>query len=568
MTPIKPRDWQVEAAVAFAEVAARRRGARAIIAAWMGSGKSELSFMIAQNLGRRVLFLVNTDALAEQTEKRARKHFPTVGVVKAQRDEGDKAFVVASLQTLSKPDRLDSLVEGESSVGPFDLVVVDECHGARKGSVADLVLQRFPERPALGLTATAWRLDGSDLGQVFTDGIVYRYGRDRAEADGHVVPITDGEGRVGEPRRVIVPGLDVKAAIAAALAGNKDKDAVRKAYGDKVWPIVARESARVAHDFGMKKIVTFTPDVESAHIVADLSSNLGVKSEAIDGGMAAKERKKILAAHRSGAIEHLVNCMVVTVGYDDPGIQAGLWARATESWSLFWQAVGRVIRADPANPAKKSALLVDFVGAFDAHRETDLDTVYNGAVEDGSVEVEVPEGEREEQDEEREKQDRKVALWRGLIACLSGSRALASPVRKNVAWLPVKDDASYVFGGADGCMYVIESVGDGLWVPIREPRERGAPAVRLAKPTTRERAQEVAESAGNAGAGIDARDAKWRERSASEKMLNALAKWRVPVLGALAAGDASDLLAVAIAKARRRDRRERGVVSGAAEFFE
>ena len=572
---ITPRSWQSEAVLAVARLAerhaARMPAARCIVHAWMGAGKTEMAFLLGQALGGRVLFLVNSDVLAEQTTRRARKVFKSVGLVKAREHQPASAFVCASLQTLADADRLQSLVDAQANAGAFDLVVADECHGYFKGSIGARVLEAFPSVPAMGATATPWRMDGADLADVFVDGVAYSYGRDRAEADGHCVFVTDGDGAVNEPRRITVPGLDVKAAIAAEKAG--DKEAEDRAYGELVLPLVAKEAARAVEQ-GHRSIISFTHNVATTHKVAEFATQLGVKAAAIEGKMSAKKRRGILDAHRAGEIQLLANCLVCATGFDAPYVTVGLWCRATSSFALFWQSVGRIIRADPDNPAKArtGALLVDFVGAYDAHRDTTVSSVFTGIAPPEAA----PEADALPADAAPDPEKNPAAArWRALIATIAGTRSLAAATRSNVLWLPVgKGDDNRVFclPGADGATYGLEQADGDRWYVVREPRrQKGAPpapAVRLCRPTTREEAQAVAERAARAGESFDARDAAWRSSPASQEQLDALARSRVAVHGALTKGEASDLLCISSYRAKRWTRRERGVVSGGCLAFE
>src|SRR5690606_18956576 len=67
----------------------------------------------------------------------------------------------------------------------------------------------------------------------------------------------------------------------------------------------------------------------------------------------------------TGELEVLVNCMVLTEGFDEPSASCAIIARPTKSAALYVQMVGRVLRK---HPSKRDALVLDVVGASAEHR--------------------------------------------------------------------------------------------------------------------------------------------------------------------------------------------------------
>jgi DNA repair protein RadD len=90
----------------------------------------------------------------------------------------------------------------------------------------------------------------------------------------------------------------------------------------------------------------------------------GVEAEHIDGKTPAEERDAILKKLSDGAIRLVVNCMVLTEGWDQPDVACIVLARPTKSMGLFRQMIGRVLR--PAE-GKADALVLDHSGASFLH---------------------------------------------------------------------------------------------------------------------------------------------------------------------------------------------------------
>jgi DNA repair protein RadD len=98
--------------------------------------------------------------------------------------------------------------------------------------------------------------------------------------------------------------------------------------------------------------------------VRDEFMKSGVRAEHVDGGTPKDERDAILARLASGETDVVCNCMVLTEGFDLPGIACIVLARPTKQIGLFRQMAGRGLR--PA-PGKSNLILIDHSGAVFRH---------------------------------------------------------------------------------------------------------------------------------------------------------------------------------------------------------
>jgi superfamily II DNA or RNA helicase len=167
------RDYQVESLEAIAASTWRRQ----LVALPTGMGKTVVfAHQIARVVaaGKRALVLVHRDELVSQTLDKLALVVPVldVGVVKAERNECDAAVVVASVQTVCRPNRMQQLGRD------FSLVIVDEGHHATAPSYRAVLtyLGCFSPEPCgpltVGYTATPERADRASLLEVF-EGIVF-----------------------------------------------------------------------------------------------------------------------------------------------------------------------------------------------------------------------------------------------------------------------------------------------------------------------------------------------------------------------------------------------------------
>ena len=169
---IVPRPYQREAVEAI--LTAHAQGTqRMLLSLPTGTGKTIVFALLLQQRGGRSLVLAHRDELIAQAMEKLHLVAPAMplGVVKAERDETDVPTVVASVQTLARPARLQRLQAA------FDTLVIDEAHHTPAESYKRILTHcgAFQAQGPLvvGVTATPERHDKQALGEVF-EQIVYQ----------------------------------------------------------------------------------------------------------------------------------------------------------------------------------------------------------------------------------------------------------------------------------------------------------------------------------------------------------------------------------------------------------
>ncbi|MCL6489824.1 MAG: DEAD/DEAH box helicase family protein, partial [Alicyclobacillus mali] len=180
------RDYQ-EAAVAAVR---KYPKPRPVVVAATGAGKTVIASKIAvERLARGpVLFLAHRDELLDQTLDKFAMVFDghgapgqevTIGRIQAEANDVAADFAVASVQTLSQPERLSQWLAAHETT---PTVITDECHHAaartytRIYDALGLLGNSIREGHVhLGLTATPYRTDRADLTEIF-DGVAYAVG--------------------------------------------------------------------------------------------------------------------------------------------------------------------------------------------------------------------------------------------------------------------------------------------------------------------------------------------------------------------------------------------------------
>ena len=259
-----------------------------------------------------VLVLAHRDELVRQAQHKIQEVAPalSVGILKAEKRELAGDVIVASVQTLARSNRRAELPR-------ISMCIIDECHHATAETYR-AVLDHIGEVPVAGFTATLARGDGAALGDVW-DSVAYRMDLLDAIRDGHLV---DARGI-----RVTLPGLDLDD-VAYRNGDYAEGDLGRAMLAAGAPDEIAKVYLEHAAD---RKGLVFTPSVDTAHAVAEALNEAGIPAASIWGAMPMELRRQVLADAYHGNVQVLVNCMVLTEGFDWPEASAVVVARPTAS---------------------------------------------------------------------------------------------------------------------------------------------------------------------------------------------------------------------------------------------
>lgn len=395
---------------------------------------------IAEHPGDRVLVLVDTEELAFQTVGQLQKIAPklSIGLVKAAKNQIHADVLVGSVQTLRNPKRMTQV----TCVG---LLIVDECEAATAPSY-QAILAHFSDATVVGYTATLMRSDGAALAQTWPE---VTFSRDISWMIRHRFLIP--------PRgiAVVVPDLDLRT-VKSTRADYRDEELGDALAGSLAPEVVAQAVLEHAKD---RKTLAFFPTVSSCYVFAEALEAAGVEARVIHGGLAPADRKAVLAWHRRGTV--LVNCMILTKGYDDPEVDCVLMGRPTKSKRLYIQIVGRGLRVDPARPYdEQDCLLLDVVGIggnHDLRSNIDLSERPISDPRDGSktlveLEDELDAGDGVPEDE--------TPYWTGDVVSREFD-PIGAPSTK--VWLRTKGKTFFVPAGKSAYVFIMEYPERGRW---------------------------------------------------------------------------------------------------------
>lgn len=357
MSIVQLRDYQQDAVEAVEASWGEGINRPAVVIATGGGKTTIFSHLIGRHVeamrkqGKRILVLAHREELLEQAEARIQLQNPGIwtAIVKGSRGQKTHQFadvVVASVQTLARPKRREA-------VDRIGLVIVDECHNTGSKSYKD-VLSHYgclDERQTLtvGFTATLTRANGG-LPEIW-QSCAYTLPIHALIKRGFLVPPTALSVDAGlnlATTRVTAGDLNT-GDIAAAMEDSAAFDIIAD-----VWSEKAAERPTIA----------FMPNVATAHRLEDAFAARGVVSEVITGNTPTTERREAYERFSSGATRVLVNCMVLTEGFDAPQTSCVVIGRPTLNSGLYIQMVGRGLRL---HPGKTDCLVLDIAGASLKH---------------------------------------------------------------------------------------------------------------------------------------------------------------------------------------------------------
>ena len=344
MGVVKLREYQEEL-ISRIRQEISRGSKRILCTSPTGSGKTVIFSKIAHGAhekGKSLWVLVHRRELIDQTGLALESHGLEYGIVSAEYDaDYDKKLQICSVQSLAR--RIDKL-------GVPDIIVIDECHHAVSQSYKK-TLEAFPDAVKLGFTATAERLDGRGLGEIFdtiVEGPQVRWLIDNGYLSKYSLWSIPTTGKEVFKRR----GNDYDMEQAAKVM---DKGGI---MGD-----VVKTYKEICND---SQAIVFCCNIRHAQETAEAFSACGYSAASIDGKMNRQLRQQIIGKFRLGKIQVLTNVSIVSEGFDVPEIESVIFLRPTQSLAVYLQALGRVLRVPP-DRKDKVAKIIDHVGNFQRH---------------------------------------------------------------------------------------------------------------------------------------------------------------------------------------------------------
>lgn len=326
------------------------RGGSPLLAIATGLGKTTIfvelvrRFLLAMLATNpiRVLVLAQSREIVEQAEARFFSQASIVsGVEMAERSSNGEQVVIATVQSMIR--RYENFTPDA-----FDLILFDEAHHTEADSYTELA-RYFSKAKRAGLTATPERPDRQGL-SLFTE-VPFVMGVKEGIAEGYLAT----------PRIDTIKLESWKASDQRKTRQENGLDwSAEQLESSFLEKGVAVPVAHAIHEKrGDRKLVAFLPGVEASKRLTEALLALGEKAAHLDGDTPPAERRSLFAKFRSGELDILTNCNVISEGLDVPEIAAVAMIRPTFNQKDFLQCVGRGLRLYKEK-AHRDCLVLDF----------------------------------------------------------------------------------------------------------------------------------------------------------------------------------------------------------------
>lgn len=377
---MKLRPYQSAAIDALYQYWADGRGENPLIVAPTGAGKSAILAKLVEDAmeytGTRVMILTHVKELLEQNAKTLLRIIPhaEIGFYSASIGQKrlDKPITFAGIQSVYK--------EAPNMIPPPDLVLVDEAHlipknsETRYGRFISELKQCNPLVKIVGLTATPYRLDSGFLhqgeGAIF-DGIAYDIPVGMLMDEGYLSPVISK----GSLNKIDLTNVRMR-------GGEFNESDLATAASDPAL-VNATVEEIVTLGADRKAWLIFAAGLKHADMLRAAFADHGFDIDVVSGEDGMSDRTGKIEAFKRGERRGLINCGVLTTGFDHPAVDLVAIVRAMASAGLYVQIVGRGTRpvyasgvdmgskesrlAHIAKGSKPNCLILDYGGNVERH---------------------------------------------------------------------------------------------------------------------------------------------------------------------------------------------------------
>ena len=310
-----------------------------------GAGKTYIFSRYRARIPGRTLMISHRREILHQTAKTVEQVTGIQpGIVMGKENEIAADTIIASIQSLARRSRLLQLPED------VELIVIDEAHHIAANTYKRLLyryglIDKFTcglnnakgitpvfseDRELLGVTATPNRTDEIALDPFF-DAIPFRL----STLD--LIPeyLTDFS------CLTVNTGVDlsgVRTRKGDLVEGQLGVEMLRQGLIEELPRVIADHLA------DRNRILIFLPTVATCEQAASELCFAGINARCVVGKTPRSERQQTLNDFAAGDVRVVVNCLVLTEGFDCPEIDALVIARPTKSGMLIQQMVGRGLR--------------------------------------------------------------------------------------------------------------------------------------------------------------------------------------------------------------------------------
>ncbi|WP_438317214.1 DEAD/DEAH box helicase family protein [Sporosarcina sp. FA9] len=315
---------------------------KALVVLATGLGKTYLAAFFAQDY-KKVLFVAHREEILEQAQAAFKHVHPAraTGIYNGFSKELDADFLFASVFTLATDYHLKKFRPNE-----FDLIVVDEFHHA-VAPTYERILKYFSPKFLLGITATPDRLDNKDVYSICDGNVAISIHFLEAIRQNWLSPFM----YYGVFDKTDYSGLEWR-------NNSYDEEELlrlqlRSEYADAV--LRAWEQEKLTRTIG------FCSSVKQAVYLSLHFNKAGYKTIALHGKSERETRLNARKRLELGELDVIFTVDLFNEGVDIPSVDTLLFARPTESLTVFTQQIGRGLRIAEG---KSHCVIIDLIGNY------------------------------------------------------------------------------------------------------------------------------------------------------------------------------------------------------------
>lgn len=328
-----------------------RRGEVPLLDCCTGFGKSLVIADLMNRVmskGLRTLTLVPSEELCAQNEKEAREYVDkpqNIGIVCAglRKSQQNRQSVIATYQ---------SFLSKRAVSGKFHALFIDEAHLVSPNedtSIQKIVksLRRLnPKMAVIGLSGSCMRIGQHDMTKDCADGNAFFSELSYSSDIGYMI-----ENGFLAPLESISSDVQVDLTGITASGSSDYNTKLTNVRFEKILTSGVADMKVKFKEHHIKTAAIYTASVENARqIVEEWDNDNEIKL--LHGGTPKNERKSILKWIDEGhGNRYIVNCSIITTGWNMPHLDCVVLFRATKSVSLFAQICGRCLRTSKPTDA-------------------------------------------------------------------------------------------------------------------------------------------------------------------------------------------------------------------------
>ena len=335
-----------------------------------------LSALAGQFNGAKTLILQHRDELVEQNMTKFQKVNPSInpGLFTASTKSWRGKATFAMIQTLCRPKNIETMPA-------HDLVIVDEAHHVAAETyqrILNACKDRNDNVMIAGFTATPSRGDGKGLRSFFNN-----------VADHITLQELIQKGFLVHPRAFVIDVEGVRDGLSRVrkLASDYDMEQVAEVMNRKVVNDCVVEQWR--EKAGDRRTIIFCSTIAHAQDVLNAFRDAGISAEMVTGETPDRERKGMLRRLSRGETQVIVNCAVLTEGFDEPSVSCIVLLRPCSYKSTMIQMIGRGLRpimpGDYPGLIKRDCIILDFGTSILTHGDIEAGS---GLGQDDSIPTE------------------------------------------------------------------------------------------------------------------------------------------------------------------------------------